>query len=67
VAYIDRAEQAQQEQLDWLHEIHEQSQAQTELLRRIARYMALIYGLAIVCAVLGGIWLLAGLFDAVHG
>lgn len=66
VSYADRSEQAQQEQLDWLHQIHEQETAQTELLARIAKHTALLYGLAMVFAVLGGIYVLARLFDLAH-
>lgn len=62
VTFADRAEQAQQEQLDWLHHIHEQSRVQTELLRTIARHTGLLYVLAIFGLVCFGIYVLAVLF-----
>ena len=66
VSYTDRSEQAQQEQLDWLHQIHEQETAQTQHLARIAKHTALMYGLAIVLTVLAGIYVLAQLYNAIH-
>jgi hypothetical protein len=63
VSYTDRSEAAQQEQLDWLHQIHEQEIAQTQHLARIAKHTALMYGLAIVWVVLVAIYVLARLFD----
>lgn len=66
VSYTDRSEQAQQEQLDWLHQIHEQESAQTAHLARIAKHTGLMYVLAIIGLALGGIYLLAQLYDAIH-
>jgi prophage tail gpP-like protein len=66
VSYTDRAEEAQQEQLDWLSQIAEESRAQTHLLRTIARHTGLLYWSAIVGLVLVGIWLLAQLYDVIH-
>lgn len=66
VSYADRSDEAQQEQLDWLHQIHEEEQRQTALLARIARHTSLFYGLAIIWTVLAGIWLLGQLFDLLH-
>jgi hypothetical protein len=66
VSYTDRSEAAQQEQLDWLHQIHEQESAQTQHLARIAKHTALMYGLAIVWVVLVAIYVLARLFDLMN-
>lgn len=47
VNYAERADAAQQEQLDWLSQIAEESRAQTLLMQRIAKHTGLIYGLTI--------------------
>jgi hypothetical protein len=65
VAYADRAEQAQQEQLDWLHQIYEQEVAQTTLLREIAQHTRFIYILAILALVFFGIAVLASVIGSV--
>lgn len=64
MTYAERADEAQQEQLDWLHEIHQEAQKQTALLARIAQHTALLYGVAMVSVVLFVIGALAWLMSA---
>jgi hypothetical protein len=65
VNYADRAQEAQQEQLDWLHQIHEQEIAQTTLLREIAQHTRFIYILAILALVFFGVAVLASVISSV--
>lgn len=44
--------EAQEEQLDWLHELHEQARRQTGLLEQQTRYLRMLYRAAIVWLVL---------------
>ena len=63
--YAERADEAQQEQLDWLHQIHEEAQKQTALLARIANHTGLLFGAGliwIIFVVVGVIAWLAGAF-----
>lgn len=67
MTYAERDEAARQEQLDWLHELHEQAKAQTALLAQIRQHTGLLYGVALVFVVLMGLGLLgwlASLFGA---
>jgi len=64
---MDRAAEAQQEQLDWLHELHEESKRQTALLAQIRQHTALLYFVGVVSVVfmvLGCLAWLAAVFGS---
>ena len=65
--YAERADAAQQEQLDWLSQIAEENKAQTELLRNISRHTAITYVATIIGLVVLGFWLMARLYDLING
>jgi hypothetical protein len=52
------------EQLDWLHLYQEELSRQTELLERICRHTALLYGIAIAWLVLAGLAILVAIIGA---
>lgn len=53
-----RSEALQQEQLDWLHQLHEESRKQTEILADIRRHTTLFYVVLIIWLILTVIGLL---------
>lgn len=52
MTYAQKASEAQEEQLDWLHEIHEAITAQTRVLADIRRHTGLLYAIGIIWLVL---------------
>jgi hypothetical protein len=62
VSYVERerqrAESLQQEGLDWLHQLHEESRRQTQILADIRTHTRLFYVVLIIWLVLTGIGLL---------
>jgi hypothetical protein len=58
------ANDAQQEQLDWLYQLTEESRAQTAVLQRIAKHTGLIYGLTIAWLVILAIYFVGSIFGA---
>lgn len=58
------ADEAQQEQLDWLYQLAEESRAQTAVLLRIAKHTGLIYALSIAWLVILAIYFVGSIFGA---
>lgn len=71
-SFADRDRARQEEQLDWLHNQHEELVTQTKLMRRqtdalerIARHTGFLYALAVVWLVLVLLGLVVAFFTAI--